>query len=128
VYEFALAADMLQPGNGQAGGPVMTVTDGSGQMVLTLSVNAGQPAVTAARYLASRQYTVTYQYQSVSGSPAGAIEYSLFLLGVTDGVGPYAPDSTSGTGNPSGSSTTPSGGYTYTGSSTIRPSGNNNYF
>lgn len=128
VYEFALAANMVQTGNGQAGGVLMTVTDSSGHMVLTLSVTAGQPAVTAARYLAPGKYTVTYQYQSVSGSPAGAIDYSLFLLEVTDGVGPYAPDSTSGTGNPSGSSTTPSGGYTYTGSSTTRPTGNYYYF
>jgi hypothetical protein len=124
VYEFGLAASMLDTGAGQAGGVVMTVTDESGQVVLTLALDAGQPAVTAARYLACGTYTVSYQYRSVSGKPAGAVEYSLFLLQVTDGVGPYAP----GSGGSSGGSTTDSGGYTYTGSSTTRPSGNYYYF
>jgi len=129
VYEFALAANMLQTGSGQAGGVVMTVTDATGKTVLTLSLDAGQPAVTAARYLACGTYTVTYQYRSVSGKPTGAIQYSLFLLEVTDGVGPYSPGSTSGpSSSGSGGSTTASGGYTYSGSSTTKPSSNYYYF
>ena len=131
VYEFALAANLVQPGSGQAGGVVMTVTDAAGNVVLTLSVDAGQPAVTTAKYLACGTYTVTYRYRSVGGNPAGAVRYSLFLLQVTDGVGPYAPDSTSSGSTDttsSGGSTTSSGGYTYSGSSTTQSSGGYYYF
>ena len=131
VYEFALAASLLQPGSGQGGGVVMTVTDSAGRTVLTLAVDAGQPQVTAARYLATGTYTVTYSYRAVSGKTAAALEYDLFLLEITDGVGPYPSGSTrSGStyDTPSGGTTTQSGGYTYSGSSTSQPSGNYYYF
>jgi Matrixin len=128
IYEFALSAQMPQAGGGQAGGVVMTVTDSSGQTVLTLSVDAGQPAVTVARYLANGSYTVSYQSRSISGQSAGTIQYNLFMLEVTDGVGPYAPGTTSPPPSGSGGSTTSSGGYHYSGSSTAKPSGNYYYF
>jgi hypothetical protein len=131
VYEFALAARLLQAGSGQGGGVVMTVTDSGGRTVLTLAVDAGEPAVTAARYLASGTYTVTYTYRSVSGRTPAALDYDLFLFQVTDGVGPYPSDSArSGStyDSPSGGSTTSSGGYAYEGSSTSQPTGNYYYF
>jgi hypothetical protein len=131
VYEFALAASLLQPAAGQGGGVVMTVTDSAGNTVLTLAVDTGQPQVTAARYLAAGTYTVTYTYRAVSGKTAAALGYDLFLLEITDGVGPYPSDSTrSGStyDSPSGGTTTQSGGYTYSGSSTSQPNGNYYYF
>ena len=131
VYEFALAASLLRPAAGQGGGVVMTVSDSAGNAVLTLAVDAGQPQVTAARYLAAGTYTVTYTYRAVSGKTAAPLGYDLFLLEITDGVGPYPSDSTrSGSmyDSPSGGSTTSSGGYAYEGSSTSQPTGNYYYF
>ena len=129
VYEFVLAAHLFQPTAGQAGGVVMTVTDAAGRVVFTLAVDAGQPAVTTTRYLAAGSYKVTYTHRPVSGRPSGTVQYSLFLLKVTEGVGPYATDSTRPqSGTTSGSTTTESGGYTYGGSSTTKPSGNYYYF
>ena len=85
--------------------------------------------MTAARYLPCGTYTVTFQHRAVSGKPPGAVQYSLFLLEVTDGVGPYAPGASSPPpSSSSGGSTTSSGGYTYSGSSSTRPSGNYYYF
>lgn len=123
VYEFALDARMIDAG--LAAGVTMTVTDAAGQVVLTLDVDAGKPAVTAARYLRVGTYQVTYRHRPVPGAPTGDVQYSLFLLQVTDGVGPYPPQSGGGSGS---SGTTRSGGYTYSGSSTTRPSGNYYYF
>jgi hypothetical protein len=128
VYEFALAATMVQPTAGQSGGIVMTVMNSAGQTVLTLAVNAGQPMATATAYLAADTYTVTYTYQSVSGTTPAPVQYSLFMLDVTDGVGPYPSNSGGSGGSGSGGSTTSSGGYNYSGSSTARPSGGYYYF
>jgi hypothetical protein len=125
IYEFALSAAMLQTSGGQAGGVVMTVTDATGNTVFSFAVDAGQTAVTTSRYLAIGTYTVTYTYRTVSGPPAGSIQYSLFMLQVTDGVGPYAPGGSNS--SPSGG-TTNSGGYTYAGSSTSKPSGDYYFF
>jgi Matrixin len=128
VYEFALAASMVQPAAGQSGGIVMTVTNSAGQTVLTVAVNADQPMATATAYLAADTYTVTYNYQSVSGTTPAPVQYSLFMTDVTDGVGPYPSNSTGSAGSASGGSTTQSGGYTYSGSSTARPSGTYYFF
>jgi hypothetical protein len=127
VYEFALAANMIQPIAGQTGGVTMTLTNSAGQTVLTLGVDAGQPMATGTAYLPVDTYTVTYTNQSAGGS-SGAVQYSLFLTDVTDGVGPYPSNSTGSTGSTSGGTTTSSGGYTYGGSSTTRPSGTYYYF
>lgn len=120
VYEFALAAHMIDAT--LAAGVTMTVTDSAGRVVLTLDLDAGQPAVTAARYLQCGTYQVTFRHRTVAGKPTGAVQYSLFLLQVTDGVGPYPSESGSSSG------TTKSGGYTYSGSSSTRPSANYYYF
>jgi hypothetical protein len=125
VYQFVLDARLFQPTAGQAGGVVMTVTNAAGQVVFALAVDAGLPAVTTARYLAAGNYTVRYTYRPVSGQATGTVRYSLFVLKVTEGVGPYATDSTSPR---SGSTTTTSGGYTYGGTSTTKPSGGYYYF
>ena len=127
VYQFVLDARLFQPTAGQAGGVVMTVTDAAGRVVFTLAVDAGQPAVTTTRYLAAGSYTVKYAYRPVSGQATGTVQYNLFMLEVTEGVGPYATDSTR-SGSASGPTTTTSGGYTYGGSSTTKPSGEYYYF
>jgi hypothetical protein len=128
VYEFALAASMVQPTNGQSGGVMMTVSDANGQTILTLLIYAGQPMATATAYLPVGDYSVTYTYQTVNGVTPGAVQYSLFMLEVTDGVGPYPSGSTGSGGSSSGGTTTGSGGYTYGGSSTTRPSATYYYF
>jgi hypothetical protein len=101
----------------------MTVYDELGNVIFTLSATAGQPAVTTTRYLAAGNYTI--RYTTSSGSASNPLEYSLYILQLSEGVGPYAtststpPSSSSGgstDGSTSGSST-----YTYNGSSTTQP-------
>ena len=61
VFQFALSADLMGAG---AGGVTMTVRDAAGNVVVSLSATAGQPAVTAVRYLSAGTYTVQYTYRS----------------------------------------------------------------
>jgi hypothetical protein len=116
VYEFALAAQ------GASGALTMTVYDALGRAVFTLTATAGQPLTTSTVYLAEGKYTVRYTSQS-----SAELAYQLFLYKISDGAGPYATSSgTSPTPPPSQPSE--SGGYTYDGSSTTRPSGSPYYF
>jgi hypothetical protein len=129
VFQFALSADLLGAG---AGGVTMTVRDAAGNVVVSLSAAAGQPAVTAVRYLAAGTYTVSYTYRSPAGSVAAPVRYGLFLLKLSDGVGPYATSTSRTHGTPSGSpGGPPSGpdrGYTYIGSSDADADGYGYYF
>jgi len=118
VYHFVLA-----PVGTGSGTVTMTVYDELGNVIFTLSATAGQPAVTTTRYLAAGNYTI--RYTTASGSASNPLEYSLYILQLSEGVGPYAtststpPSSSSGgstDGSTSGSST-----YTYNGSSTTQP-------
>jgi hypothetical protein len=128
VFQFALSADLLGAG---AGGVTLTVTDGAGNVVLTLSAAAGQPAVTAVRYLAAGAYTLRYSYTSPTGATAASIAYGLFLLKLSDGVGPYATTSSTSHGTTSSGGSSGGGadtGYTYVGSSGSNPDGYGYYF
>jgi hypothetical protein len=126
VYEFALGADSAAAGDAVT----MTVTDASGSVVFTLTAVAGQPVVTATKYLTAGTYAVRYSAAKSNASTAG---YSLFLAELSDPIGPYMtttaspPPSTSPSSPPpSGSTTTsppPSSSYTYSGSSTSTSSG-----
>ena len=114
VFQFALSADLLGAGGGAV---TMTVTDSSGNVVLSLTSTAGQPPVTAVRYLAGGNYTVRYDYQSPTGTIAAPIRYGLFLLRLSDPVGPYATDTSGDHDTSGGSGGSSDDGYTYTGSS-----------
>jgi hypothetical protein len=105
VFQFALAADAL----GGAGGTLtMTVTDASGKVVLTLEAATGRPLTTAVRYLAEGTYTVRYTTRGTGTLPPGSIGYGLFLLKLSDDVGPYGSNTTSQPPPPdSGSSSGP---------------------
>lgn len=114
VYEFALAANSATAGDAVT----MTVYDGDGNVVFTLTATAGRPVVTATKYLKAGTYTVRYGGARSNSGPAG---YALFLAQLSEGVGPYAtttasppPDSSS---TDSSSSYSSGGSYTYTGSS-----------
>src|SRR5262249_7438612 len=122
TFEFALSAEAFVGGTG---GVVMTICDASGQAILTLSADAGQPTVTAVRYLTEGKYTV--QFSTRSGATAPALEYDLFLLQLSEGAGPYATNTGSNDGN-SSPPPPPDSGYTYSGSSTSKPSGTPYYF
>jgi hypothetical protein len=102
VFHFALAPD--------AGGVTMTVTDAAGRTVLSLTAAAGQPPVTATAYLAAGTYTVRY-----ARTGTAAALYNLFLIKLSDGVGPYGSGA-SGT-DPNGTTATSDSGSTYTASS-----------
>jgi hypothetical protein len=114
VLEFALAA----AGSTAGDGVTMTVRDDLGRMILTLAATANQPLVTGTAYLAAGNYEVTYSYH---GSATAPVQYKLFLLRLSEDVGPYA----SKTGKPStdsgGNSTTDSTGYSYDSSSSPPP-------
>ena len=122
TFEFALSAEAFVGGTG---GVTMTVYDSAGHAILTLSADAGQPTVTAVRYLTEGKYTV--QYTTRSGGTASAMEYDLFLLQLSEGAGPYATNTGTNDGN-SSPPPPPDSGYTYSGSSTSRPSGSPYYF
>ena len=125
LYQFALAADVLQAG---AGGVTMSVLDSSGNVLFSQSATAGQPTVTRLQYLKSGTYSVRYTYSAVSGKTNVAVQFNLFMLKLTDPVGPYATNTSSSSGGSTGSSGggTSSGGsdsgYTYDSSSSSNTS------
>jgi hypothetical protein len=118
VFHFALAPTT------SSGAVKMTVYDDSGNLVFTLTADAGSPAVTATRYLAAGNYSV--QYTNASASPLSPAGYDLYLLQLSEGVGPYATTTSSPQpgwsvpSSPSGSTSSGSN-YTYSGSSGPRP-------
>jgi hypothetical protein len=124
LFQFALAADSAAPG----GVVTMTVYDENGAVVFTLTAVAGQPTVTTVQYLKAGNYTV--RYSSPAATPTN---YNLFLLILSDEVGTYStttaspPPDGGSSQSTSGSTTTStsSGGssYTYSGSSTTKPTG-----
>lgn len=143
IFQFALAAQ------GASGGVTMTVLDASGRVVFTLDATAGQPMTTAVQYLAAGSYTVRYTYRGSSPAPSSPVRYDLFLLKLSDGIGPYASRTTTAAPGDSTSSSTspppPSGspdtsgsppatysdsspGYTYDSSSGTTTSGSYYYF
>jgi hypothetical protein len=123
IFQFALGAQALAPGSGAV---TMTVLDAYGRVVFTLDATAGQPPVTAVQYLAAGTYTVRYAYRGISGTTAAPLRFDLFLLQLSEGVGPYAtttteaPDETTEAEEPRR--------YTYEGSSDTRPDGYWYYF
>lgn len=128
VFQFALSADLLGAGGGSV---TMTVRDAAGNVVVRLNATAGQPTVTAVSYLAAGTYTVRYDYRSPAGSIAAPVRYSLFLLQLSDGVGPYATSTSTSHGTSSdsdGSTSDSDSGYTYTGSSDTDSDGYGYYF
>jgi hypothetical protein len=88
--------------------------------------------VTAVRYLAAGTYSVRYDHHAAAGSIAAPVRYGLFLLRLSDGVGPYATGSSTSHGTPSdgtgGYPSDPDSGYTYTGSSYMYANGYGYYF
>ena len=125
VFQFALSADLLGAGSG---GVTMTVRDAAGNVVVSLSAAAGQPTVTAVRYLAAGNYSVRYDYKTSAGSVAAPVRYGLFLLRLSDGVGPYATSSSTSHGTPSSPPSSTDSGYTYTGNSNQYPDGYGYYY
>jgi hypothetical protein len=117
VFQFALSPD--------TGGVTMTVTDAGGRTVFSLNATAGQPPVTASQYLAAGNYTVRYTRTGTTSAT-----YSLFLLQLSDGVGPYGSSAsgTSSDGTASSGSTSTSGSTTYTSSSGTTKTSSYGYF
>lgn len=83
LFQFALGAQSTRAGDSVT----MTVYDANGNVVFALTSVAGRPPVTASKYLTAGTYTVRYSGASTN---AGAISYDLFLLQLSEGVGPYA--------------------------------------
>jgi hypothetical protein len=98
IYEFALSA--AAAGSSSV---TMTVKDAAGNAVLTLTAAAGQPTVTSVKYLKVGTYTITYT--AAGGAP---VDYGLYLLQLSDGVGPYTTTTTSSAPPPSGTTYTSS--------------------
>lgn len=125
LFQFALGAAVSQSG---AGAVTMTVTDATGNVWATETATAGQPTVTDIEYLPAGTYTVRYTYSAVSGATNVGVNYELFLLQLSDPVGPYM-SGTTGTGDPSGGgSTTSSGGYTTTSSGGMTTTSDTGYY
>jgi hypothetical protein len=123
LFQFALSADLLGAGSGSV---TMTVTDSTGRVVFTLSATAGQPTATVTQYMAPGTYAVSYSFGGSSGT-AAPVGYDLFLLQLTEPVGPYgssASTTTSGGTQDPGTTSTPNGSstYYYSTSSTSRTS------
>lgn len=101
IYQFALTGNLLAAGSGAV---TMTLTDASGNVLLTLSVAAGQPAVTGTTYLAAGTYGIQYAYRP-AGGPAAPIQYGLFVMDLDDPIGPAKPPP-AGPSGPTGGTTT----------------------
>ncbi|MBP3955742.1 matrixin family metalloprotease [Gemmata sp. G18] len=83
VYQFALGAQGQKAGDSVT----MTVYDGDGNVVFTLTSVAGRPPVTSSQYLKAGTYTVKYAGAKTNSSATG---YGLFMTQLSEGVGPYA--------------------------------------
>jgi len=60
----------------------------AGRVVLALEAAAGQPLTTAVRYLAAGTYSVRYATRFAAGAAPAPLGYGLFLLQLSDDVGP----------------------------------------
>ena len=115
VFHFAFAPTSI-------GDVTMRVYDENGILVFTLSASGGKPAVTTTRYLAAGTYTV--HYTTTSGSASNPMGFNLYLLQLSEGVGPYSSSTSSpppGSSNGSSSDSNYSSSYTYSGSSESPP-------
>jgi hypothetical protein len=134
LFHFVLSA-----GSGNAC-VTMTITDSSGNVVMTLASASGQ-TTSADAFLDLGTYTVTVS-ATASGSTPPSVDYAVFLSTSDDQIGPRAADttgapggassptsgsgsgSTSTAGSSSGSGTTSSSGssstYTYTNKTTVQ--------
>jgi hypothetical protein len=108
LVHFVLAASN---GGASVASLNMTIYDQAGNVVLSLAALTSQPPVTAVVYLQAGTYTVRYTAKNSSGTYAPTA-YWLFAEILSDPVGPYISNPTN-----SPTSSTSSGGYTYTGSS-----------
>jgi hypothetical protein len=90
VFQFALGASSSYAGDTVT----MTVSDASGNVLFTLTATAGQPPVTATKYLNAGTYTVKY---STAATNTSTVNYALFLAQISEGVGPYMPSTASPT-------------------------------
>jgi len=115
LFHFALTATSANP----KAWVTMTVTDQNGAVVMTLSVQAGQPTVTADVFLRKGTYSVRFSGFTTDGSSLTGLSYQLAGDTISDPVGAYStPPSSSGTTTPSsnstsGSSTSPPYSYNY---------------
>lgn len=107
VFHFALAPTSI-------GDITMAVYDENGTLVFTLSASGGNPAVTTTRYLAAGTYTVCYS--TTSGSASNPAGFNLYLLQLSEGVGPYSTSTSSPPPGSNDGSSSSSSGYTYSSS------------
>jgi hypothetical protein len=124
VFQFALGAEALAAGGG---GVTLTVTDEAGRVVATVSGDGGRLAATRVTYLAAGRYTLRYDYRPTGGTSA-AVRFQLALLRLSEGVGPYATDSTASGEGQFQESESHNAGYSYSGHSTSFWSGEAYYF
>ncbi|HSQ56491.1 MAG TPA: matrixin family metalloprotease [Gemmata sp.] len=89
TYQFFLAAQQQATSGGVV---TMTITDTNGNVVLVMQATAGMPLTTRVKYLSAGTYRVSY---TTSGT--APIRRDLYILKLTDNVGPYAssPDGSS---------------------------------
>jgi hypothetical protein len=115
LFHFSLGAD-----NGSTSSSAvltLTVYDSAGNAVFSFDTVTGKPSATGVVYLGAGTYTVRISVKSTSGA-FQPIKYWLFGDILSDPIGPYQSNPTSGS---TGSSTS-GGGYTYGGSSSMNTS------
>ena len=110
LFQFALGAQSARAGDAVT----MTVYDASGTAVFSLTAVAGRAPVTASKYLTAGTYTVRY---TGARANAFATSYDLFILQLSEGVGPYATS----TASPSSSTAPGSGSFSDPSSVTLSP-------
>jgi hypothetical protein len=99
LFQFALGANSEHAGDTVT----MTVYDADGNAVFSLTATAGQPPVTANHYLLAATYTVRYSTAQTNAAPT---DYGLFMMQLSDPVGPYATSTASPPSSTAPSSTT----------------------
>jgi hypothetical protein len=85
----------------------MTIVDQTGAVVLSLSVQAGQPTVTANVYLKQGTYSVRYSGYTTDNSAWNNLSYQLSGGEFSDPVGAYPTSPSSPSSPPPSSSTQP---------------------
>lgn len=110
IFQFGLAAV------GYTGGVTLTLLDSNGRSVFAIDSPAGQPTTTVVKHLTKGTYTAVYTYRaSTSSNPP--LDFDLFLLRLSDNIGPYASSTTT---SPSAAPASGSG-YSYSSSPPSQP-------
>ncbi len=92
LFQFVLSASSQGAPAGSA--VQMTITDSSGNVVYSLTAQAGETVSTAALFLTPGAYTLSFSVLVPAGSPVPQLSYNLMGDSFSDPIGPVQTDPT----------------------------------